>query len=318
MKKIIRIPFLLLVFLIVMTLYGCDDAGTGAGDVFDAHPQGTQCSHYWLDATCMMPKFCQICGATEGTVLSHNWKDATCSAPKTCTICGATEGSKLSPIIAHGDKTGPELVSFSIDKTLVEVGDVITFTAEINDSSTIYYAEFQFKCGADWHNVYLDHVGGNTYTGTLTITDTFVNGTYSISRISIQDYAENYADASSNVVFVVDDSDSDIVLDPDDTTAPELASFTLDKTNVKVGDVITFTAEIIDSSTIYYAEFQFKCGADYHNVFLENVGGNTYSGTLVITDSFVSGTYSISWISIQDYVGNDASPFSDAAFTVTN
>lgn len=105
---------------------------------------------------------------------------------------------------------------------------------------------------------------------------------------------------------------------PDDTTAPELISFSLDQTNVQIGDVITFTAEITDSSSIYYAEFQFKCGADYHNVFLENVGGNTYSGTLEITDSFVSGTYSISWISIQDYVGNDASPSSDAAFTVTN
>lgn len=101
-------------------------------------------------------------------------------------------------------------------------------------------------------------------------------------------------------------------------TAPELISFALDKTNVKIGDVITFTSEIKDSSTIYYAEFQFVCGADWHNVFLENVGENTYSGTLAITDSFVSGTYSISWISIQDYAGNDAHPSSNAPFTVSN
>lgn len=57
--------------------------------------------------------------------------------------------------------------------------------------------------------------------------------------------------------------------------------------------------------------------ADWHNVLLENTGGNTYSGTLKITNSFVDGTYSISSISIQDYVGNDTYADSDVSFVVT-
>lgn len=159
--------------------------------------------HAWKSATCTTAKTCSKCGATEGSVAGHNWQDATYSKPKTCKVCGTTEGSKLSPVIAPGDKTAPELVSFTLNKTNVKVGDVITFTAEIKDSSTIYNAEFQFKCGADWHNVFLDNVGGNIYSGTLKITDSFVSGTYSISWISIQDYAGNTAYPSSNASFTV-------------------------------------------------------------------------------------------------------------------
>ncbi|MDD6095140.1 MAG: signal peptidase I [Clostridia bacterium] len=173
------------------------------GEFTNTNPQKAECNHSWRNATCFKPRICDICGATEGGVVSHSWKDATYSAPKTCTICGATEGSKLPPVIAPDDTTAPELISFTLDKTNVKVGDVITFTAEIKDSSTIYYAEFQFKCGADYHNVFLENVGENTYSGTLTITDSFVSGTYSISWISIQDYAGNDADLSSDVAFTV-------------------------------------------------------------------------------------------------------------------
>ena len=320
MKKIIS---LILALILCLGLCACGENAPAINsnskpDTTDSEMSADTHDHEWSDATCLVPKTCKTCGATEGGVVSHSWKDATYSAPKTCTICGTTEGSKLPPVIAPDDTTAPELVSFTMDKTTVKIGDVITFTAEIKDSSTIYYAQFQFKCGADWHNVFLENVGENIYSGTLEITDSFVSGTYSISRISIEDYAGNYASPYSDATFTVSNSNSTIVIAPDDTTAPELVSFTLDKTNVKVGDVITFTAEIKDSSTIYYAEFQFKCGADWHNVFLENVGENIYSGTLEITDSFVRGTYSISWISIQDYAGNDAYPSSDAAFTVSN
>ncbi len=58
----------------------------------------TECEkngHAWIDATCTMPKTCEICGVTEGESLGHNWVEATHDAPKTCTRCGATEGEVL-------------------------------------------------------------------------------------------------------------------------------------------------------------------------------------------------------------------------------
>ena len=47
--------------------------------------------HSWVDATCVAPKTCSVCDATEGEP-QHTWVAATCSAPKTCSSCGATEG----------------------------------------------------------------------------------------------------------------------------------------------------------------------------------------------------------------------------------
>lgn len=205
MKKIIA---LVLALILCLGLCACGKNaptinGNSKPDATGSEMPADIHNHEWSDATCLVPKTCKTCGATEGDVVSHSWKDATYSAPKTCTICGITEGSKLPPVMAPGDTTAPELISFTLDKTNVKVGDVITFTAEIKDSSTIYYAEFQFKCGADWHNVFLENVGENIYSGTLEITDSFVSGTYSISWISIQDYVGNNAYPSSDAAFTV-------------------------------------------------------------------------------------------------------------------
>ncbi len=221
-------------------------------------------------------------------------------------------------VITPGDKIGPELISFTLDITDVKVGDIINFTAEISDDSSIECAEFQFKLGADWHNVFLEHSDGNIYKGQLKITNSFINGTYSISWIYLNDYADNSSDPQSDVSFTVTNENSTVVIAQDDKTGPELISFTIDKTDVKVGDIINFTAEISDDSSINYAEFQFKLGADYHNVFLDYIDGNTYKGQLKITNSFLNGTYNISWISIEDYAGNSSYPQSDVSFTVTN
>ena len=90
------------------------------------------CPHVWKDATCVDPKECTICGATEGepnghsgesTCTSakcdicgetyeatgeHSWIEATCNAPKTCSICGTTDGELADhnyAIVCVGDGT---------------------------------------------------------------------------------------------------------------------------------------------------------------------------------------------------------------------
>ena len=219
-------------------------------------------------------------------------------------------------VITQGDKIGPELISFTLDKPDVRVGDIINFTAEISDESSIYCAEFQFKLGADWHNVFLEHINENTYKGQLKITNSFVNGTYTISWIYLNDYANNSSRPQSDASFTVTNENSKIVVAQGDKTGPVLLSFTLDKTEVKVGDIIYFTAEINDESSINCAQFQFKLGADWHNVFLDHISGNTYKGQLRITNDFAKGIYSISRIYLQDYANNSSYPQSDITFTV--
>lgn len=50
------------------------------------------CKHIWEEATCLNPRVCSICYATEGSARGHFWSNATCEAPKVCQRCGITEG----------------------------------------------------------------------------------------------------------------------------------------------------------------------------------------------------------------------------------
>lgn len=65
------------------------------------------CRHNWLDATCISPKVCSLCGVSEGSVLEHSWTPATCTKPKTCSACGATTGSVLNHTYNSGVLTKP-------------------------------------------------------------------------------------------------------------------------------------------------------------------------------------------------------------------
>ena len=56
----------------------------------------TVCNHNWVISTkpCVEPMVCSKCGATKPNSLTkHNWAEANCSNPRTCRACGKTEGS---------------------------------------------------------------------------------------------------------------------------------------------------------------------------------------------------------------------------------
>ena len=56
---------------------------------------GCFCGHQWVEASCLEPKNCPLCGKVEGEALEHSWQNATTEAPKTCAACGATEGERI-------------------------------------------------------------------------------------------------------------------------------------------------------------------------------------------------------------------------------
>ena len=55
---------------------------------------GCFCGHEWVEASCLEPKTCPLCGKVEGEALGHRWLEATCQAPQTCEACGKTQGEK--------------------------------------------------------------------------------------------------------------------------------------------------------------------------------------------------------------------------------
>lgn len=75
------------------------------GTLFGTH---VLCAHSWKDATCLRPKTCSICGATEGKALGHKWEDATCEEPTTCARCGKEKGKALGHKCGEATCTTPK------------------------------------------------------------------------------------------------------------------------------------------------------------------------------------------------------------------
>lgn len=72
---------------------------------------GCGCEHDWVEANCVSPKTCSLCGETEGEALGHTWADATCTAPKTCTVCSVATGEALGHTWTDATCTDPKTCS---------------------------------------------------------------------------------------------------------------------------------------------------------------------------------------------------------------
>ena len=117
MKKIITI-FLIccLVFALTFSLSSCGDNNKETQDTEsnktidstnsnDKTNKETDCAHVWKDATCLTPKTCTVCKATEGEALGHDIEedDGNCLTPIVCPTCNAVLTAGKNEHIAHAD-----------------------------------------------------------------------------------------------------------------------------------------------------------------------------------------------------------------------
>lgn len=61
----------------------------------ESAPTPTPHVHLWVEANCVRPAVCSICGETQGMALGHSWVPASYEQPRHCTVCGLTEGEVL-------------------------------------------------------------------------------------------------------------------------------------------------------------------------------------------------------------------------------
>ncbi|MCM1237112.1 MAG: hypothetical protein NC489_44140, partial [Ruminococcus flavefaciens] len=80
----------------------CSECGATEGETVD---------HKWINATCKKAKYCEICGATEGEPLEHEWENATCENATKCKVCGETEGEPLGHEWINADYINPQTCS---------------------------------------------------------------------------------------------------------------------------------------------------------------------------------------------------------------
>ncbi|SEV85832.1 dockerin type I domain-containing protein [[Clostridium] fimetarium] len=229
----------------------------------------------------------------------------------------------LNVYATSDDTDGPVVGNIRIDKTEVTAGDAIKVTVEISDASMLRTMTISVGRQAyDYNYIHLTDNGDGTYSGTLTITDSYVNGGYYINYYNFEDMSGNkaYAFPSAslypNTNFMVSGCS-------DDTAAPVVGNIRIDKTEVTAGDAIKVTVEISDASMLRTMTISVGRQAyDYNYIHLTDNGDGTYSGTLTITDSYVNGGYYINYYNFEDMSGNKAyafplaSAYPDANFTI--
>ena len=101
MKKLTLI-LLSIVMIVALAACGdkkCDHAYDNACDVTcNECGEERTITHDWNDATCLTPKTCKVCGATDGEALGHDWTSPDvdlCKVQSTCSRCGATDGENV-------------------------------------------------------------------------------------------------------------------------------------------------------------------------------------------------------------------------------
>lgn len=70
-------------------------------------PLSVKLAHNFVDATCIAPKYCLICGMSEGYPLGHTpGEEATCTADQVCTVCGEILIPKTNHLWVDGTVPG--------------------------------------------------------------------------------------------------------------------------------------------------------------------------------------------------------------------
>ena len=122
----------------------------------------------------------------------------------------------------------------------------------------------------------------------------------------------------SDVKFTVIGSNSD-------TEPPVVESLTVDKTEVTVGDTVTFTLIASDESGIReknneprLAVAKPTSGNSWISIYLKRTEENTYVGSYTISETDINGEYYADQLYLYDTLGNQAEIFgySDVCFTV--
>lgn len=102
LKKTLLTAVMMLVLLLLLAGCGCEHEWVEADCVTPktcslcGETEGAPLGHTWAAADCTTAKTCEVCDETEGEALGHTWEDATCVLPKKCATCHETEGEALS------------------------------------------------------------------------------------------------------------------------------------------------------------------------------------------------------------------------------
>jgi putative cell wall-binding protein len=229
-------------------------------------------------------------------------------------------GGNFTVVNAQLDSTPPSLNGVSVDKTKAQPGDEVTVSLDVTDDTAVSFVSVEYRNGTNnfftQSNTINETAEYNAqtkkYEVKIPITNATQTGNWKIDSVSVWD-------SSGNGKTIVNGADADLssgdfaVSNNADTIAPEFKGISVDKTEVKPGDKVTYSIDANDNqSGIKSVYFMIGSGDNFDP---NNFGGQNfeakynaqtqkYEASLPIDAGFTSGTYKVIYVAIVDNCNN--------------
>ncbi|MGQ7470644.1 hypothetical protein ACTGVQ_05580 [Streptococcus suis] len=222
------------------------------------------------------------------------------------------------------DRTAPKLVSYTLDKTEYQAGEIVTLTIDSEDESNLTYVSSKLISSDGTQSLYFsssnfEKLANGLYRSVLTgsIPENRPSDVYYIEYINLGDEIGNnviYYDSSKNTwaehTFVP--LSMTVTGTVTDRTAPKLVSYTLDKTEYQAGETVTLTIDSEDESNLTYVSSKLISSDGTQSLYFsssnfEKLANGLYRSVLTgfIPENRPSDVYYIEYINLGDEIGNN-------------
>ncbi|WNF78224.1 hypothetical protein [Streptococcus suis] len=222
------------------------------------------------------------------------------------------------------DRTAPKLVSYTLDKTEYQAGEIVTLTIDSEDESNLTYVSSKLISSDGTQSLYFsssnfEKLANGLYRSVLTgsIPENRPSDVYYIEYINLGDEIGNnviYYDSSKNTwaEHTFAPLSMTVTGTVTDRTAPKLVSYTLDKTEYQAGETVTLTIDSEDESNLTYVSSKLISSDGTQSLYFsssnfEKLANGLYRSVLTgsIPENRPSDVYYIEYINLGDEIGNN-------------
>ncbi|NQO24011.1 hypothetical protein HO975_07265 [Streptococcus suis] len=222
------------------------------------------------------------------------------------------------------DRTAPKLVSYTLDKTEYQAGEIVTLTIDSEDESNLTYVSSKLISSDGTQSFYFsssnfEKLANGLYRSVLTgsIPENRPSDVYYIEYINLGDEIGNnviYYDSSKNTwaEHTFAPLSMTVTGTVTDRTAPKLVSYTLDKTEYQAGETVTLTIDSEDESNLTYVSSKLISSDGTQSLYFsssnfEKLANGLYRSVLTgsIPENRPSDVYYIEYINLGDEIGNN-------------
>lgn len=198
------------------------------------------------------------------------------------------------------DTTKPVLVNLEYNNKIVEAGDTLIITAEVEDENDLQELRIYIQTLNGVGRRYLDFskVSDGIYQAKLLITSHMTKGIYSITNFSLTDMCGNgmdYLDSQQN--YPLKGEQYQFEIRESEVNQTYKIFFSIDKTTVVPGDTIHLTATTEADDAIQINQVYFKNNGVTQKIEMNKTGEGVFKGDLTVTNNFLNGIFKGDWVS---------------------